>query len=97
MEDVQADLGRYVDRVEQQHERIAIIRGGRRAAVLITVGDLAALEDTLAVLGDPEAARELAAADRAWDWGEYTEGDTMAALLRERARREPRRPSGNRS
>jgi prevent-host-death family protein len=86
--DVKANLSRYVDQVEQQHERVTITRNGRPAAVLISPEDLAVLEDTLAVLSDPETMHQLAENERAWDRGEYTDQDDMAKILRERAARE---------
>lgn len=63
-------LSEYVADVERTHERITITRHGRTAAVLISADDLAAIEETLQILGTPgavEAIREGqadAAADR---------------------------------
>ena len=62
--EVKAKLSEMVDRVEQQHDRITVTRNGRPAAVLISPDDLAALEDTLDLLSDPEAVAQLAAARR---------------------------------
>jgi len=53
----------YVDRVERHHERVVVTRNGRPAAVLVSPDDLEALEETLALLSDPEAMQELAQAD----------------------------------
>jgi prevent-host-death family protein len=85
---VKANLSRYVDQVEQHHERVTITRNGRPAAILIAPDDLAALEDTLAVMSDPEALRELAEANAAWHDGNYTDGADMDRIMRERAQRE---------
>jgi prevent-host-death family protein len=85
---VKANLSRYVDQVEQQHERVTITRNGRPAAVLISPDDLAVLEDTVAVLSNPETMRELSEAEQAWHAGAYTDGQDVAQLLKERADRE---------
>ncbi len=57
--EIKAKLSEVVDRVEGQHERIVLTRNGRPAAVLISPGDLEALEDTLELLADPKARTEI--------------------------------------
>ena len=57
--EIKARLSEIVDLIEEQHERITLTRNGRPAAVLISPDDLEALEDTLDLLSDPEAAREI--------------------------------------
>jgi antitoxin YefM len=57
--EIKARLSEIVDLVEEQHERITLTRNGRPAAVLISPEDLEALEDTLDLLSDPGAAREI--------------------------------------
>ena len=57
--DIKARLSEIVDKVEQQHERVTLTRNGRPAAVLISPEDLEALEDTLDLLSDPTALREI--------------------------------------
>ena len=64
----------YVDRVERHHERVVVTRNGRPAAVLVSPDDLEALEETLALLSDPEAMRELAQADRDLEAGAGVRG-----------------------
>jgi prevent-host-death family protein len=85
---VKAHLSEMVDRVAQHHDRIVVTRNGRPAAVLISPDDLATLEETLSVLTDPEALRDLAEADTAYARGEYTDAADMARIMRERAGRE---------
>lgn len=46
-------LSEYVAEVERTHERVTITRHGRPAAVLISADDLAAMEETLEILGTP--------------------------------------------
>jgi antitoxin YefM len=57
--EIKARLSEIVDRVEGQHERVTLTRNGRPAAVLISPEDLEALEDTLELLSDPRAMREI--------------------------------------
>ena len=66
-----------VDRVEHTHDRIIVTRNGRPAAVLISPDELASLEDTLELLSDPEAMRELAESHRAYTNGDYITGNEL--------------------
>jgi prevent-host-death family protein len=72
---VKAHLSEVVDRVSRSHERVAITRHGRREAVVIAADDLDALEETLDLLSDPAALRDIA------------EGRQAAARRRARRRR----------
>lgn len=77
---VKSKFSEMVDRVEHTHDRIVVTRNGRPAAVMISPDDLASLEDTLELLSDPVAVRELAEAREAHASGDYvTDAD-----LRER-------------
>jgi prevent-host-death family protein len=60
--EIKAHLSEIVDRVEREQQRIVLTRNGRPAAVIMSPGDLEALEDTLDLLSDPEAMRDIAAA-----------------------------------
>lgn len=55
-----------VDRVEGQHERVVATRNGKPAAVLISPEELAQLEETIDVLGDPQALADIRAVDAAY-------------------------------
>ena len=52
-------LSEYVADVERTHQRVTITRHGRPAAVLISADDLAAIEETLEILGTPGAAEAI--------------------------------------
>jgi antitoxin YefM len=67
---VRDHLSELVDRVEREHDRVMITRNGREAAVLISAQDLAELEETLAVLGDPDALADIREADAAYQQGD---------------------------
>lgn len=79
--EVRARLSALVDEVERTAERITITRNGVPVAVVLSVDDLAALEETLAWLDSPEAIRRAAEADEAVDAGDVTGRDEMAALM----------------
>ncbi len=53
-------LSEYVAGVERTHDRVTITRHGRTAAVLISGDDLAALEETVNILGTPGASEAIA-------------------------------------
>ncbi len=74
---VKSKFSEMVDRVEHTHDRIIVTRNGRPAAVLISPDDLASLEDTLELLSDPDAMRQLAEAKRAAADGDYITADEL--------------------
>lgn len=76
---VKSKFSEMVDRVEYTHDRIVVTRNGRPAAVMISPDELASLEDTLELLSDPEAMRELDEARRAAREGDYITGDELRA------------------
>jgi antitoxin YefM len=43
-----------VERLEREHGRVVITKHGRPAAVMLSLEDLESLEETLAILSDPE-------------------------------------------
>jgi antitoxin YefM len=78
----------YVDRVEREHERVIVTRNGRPAAVLLSVDDLEALEETLAILSDAVLMQDLREADAAVDGGDVVVGiDAVRALVRPQSKR----------
>lgn len=85
--DVKAHLSEVVQRVNAQHERVTITVHGRPAAVLLSVDDLESLEETIAVLSDPDLMRQVNAseAERAAGLMETAE-DLDAAMEARRAR-----------
>lgn len=74
----------FVDRVERHHERVVVTRNGRPAAVLISPEDLEALEETLEVLSDRDAVRELTQAEAAVAAGDVVRGVEAVRALRAR-------------
>lgn len=84
---VKAHLSEVVGRVGGQHERVTVTVHGRPAAVLIAPEDLESLEETLAILSDPDATRRLAAADAELAAGQGESETDLAAAMERRGRR----------
>lgn len=74
---VKSRFSEMVDRVEHTHDRIVVTRNGRPAAVMISPDELASLEDSLDLLSDPDAMRELDEARRAHERGDYVTGEEL--------------------
>jgi prevent-host-death family protein len=77
--EIKAHLSEIVDRIEREHERIVLTRNGRPAAVLLSPDDLAALEDTLELLSDPVAVREIRRAQTEVRRGRTVSADELRA------------------
>ena len=81
LRNVKDRFSEFVDRVDREHERITVTRNGRPAAVLISPDDLESLEETLELLGDQLAIRELVEAEAAVAAGDIVSGvDAVRAL-----------------
>lgn len=72
----------FVDRVEGEHERVVVTRNGRPAAVMISLDDLASMEETIDLLGDSEAVEALVAAEAAVAAGDVVRGVEAVRGLR---------------
>lgn len=77
-------LSEFIDRVQREHDRIMITKNGTPAAVLISAADLEELEETIAVLSDRKAVRELREAERAIAEGDAVRGVEAVRKLRAR-------------
>jgi prevent-host-death family protein len=77
-------LSEFVERVQREHDRVTITKNGTPVAVLISVEDLDALEETIAVLADRTAMRELRDAQRAVAAGDVVRGVAAVRDLRVR-------------
>lgn len=81
---LKAHLSELVARVRTQHERITVTVHGEPSAVLVATEDLEALEETIAILSDPETLGRLAASDAELA---RSEGESEADLYRAMAER----------
>ncbi len=71
LKDVKDHLSEVVDQVEREHDRVVITKHGRPSAVVISVDDLASLEETLDVAGRPRLIKQIRAS-----LNEIATGDT---------------------
>jgi prevent-host-death family protein len=86
--EVKAHLSELVNRVGAQHERVTVTVHGAPSAVLIAPEDLESLEETLAILADPDTMGRMAASDRELaDGAGESESDLAAAMQRRRGQR----------
>ncbi|MGB8019692.1 MAG: type II toxin-antitoxin system Phd/YefM family antitoxin [Candidatus Nanopelagicales bacterium] len=77
--EVKNRLSEVVEQVEVEHARVTITKHGRPAAVLISADDLESLEETLALLSDPEVLAQVRASRAAVGAGQ------RVAMTREQA------------
>ncbi len=78
--DVKARLSEVIDEVVATHERVTVTRNGRPVAVVISVDDLEAVEETAAILSDPAAMREIERGRAAIDAGDIVSKDDVTAM-----------------
>ena len=79
---VRESFSEVIDQVEQHHERVTVTRNGHPAAVLLSVDDLSALEETLFVLSNPAALADIREADAAYAKGDVLRGAQALRDLR---------------
>jgi antitoxin YefM len=82
--EVKAHLSELVGRVDRQHERVTVTVHGRPSAILLSPDDLEALEETIAILSDEAALRQLAASDEELRRGEGESAEALADAMRQR-------------
>jgi len=75
--EIKKHLSEIVDGVEQRHDRVLLTRNGRPAAVILSPDDLEALEETLDILSDAKAMREIRKAERDVETGNIVTGDEL--------------------
>jgi antitoxin YefM len=82
--EIKKRLSEIVDGVEGRHDRVVLTRRGRPAAVLISPDELESLEETLALLSDPDAMREIRQAEAAVEAGEVVTADELRSRYLDR-------------
>ena len=93
---VKAQLSSFVDDVEGTHERVVITRNGSPAAVLLAPEDLESLEETIAILSDPDAMLELMEARTVIEKGDLTPLDGVMLRVADASPRPDRIPGASR-
>lgn len=86
--DAKARLSAVLDEVRDTHDRVVITRNGRPEAVIMSVSDLEALEDTLDLLSTPGALEEIQAAEAEISRGEAMGADELRQQMEQRTRAE---------
>lgn len=87
LSEVKARLSEVVDEIVTTHERVTVTRNGRPVAVLVSADDLEAIEETVAILSDPGAVRDIERGRAAIEAGDViTKGEVEALRDRLRAR-----------
>lgn len=86
--DAKARLSAVLDEVRDTHDRVVITRNGRPEAVIMSVSDLEALEDTLDLLSTPGALDEIRAAEAEIARGEAIGADELRRQMAQRMRAE---------
>ena len=76
---VKARFSELVDRVAREQDRIVVTRNGQPVAVLISPDDLEGLEETLAVLSDPDLLARVRAGEAAADRGDVVSLEQLRA------------------
>ncbi len=84
--EVKSHLSELVGRVNSQHERVTVTVHGKPSAVLIATEDLESLEETIAILSDPEVLNRLASSEAELVRGEGESEEQLAQAMNERHR-----------
>lgn len=84
--EVKSHLSELVGRVNSQHERVTVTVHGKPSAVLIATEDLESLEETIAILSDPDTLSRLAASEAELTRGEGESEEQLAHAMNERRR-----------
>lgn len=82
LREVRDHFSEVVDRVQRERDRVTVTRNGKAAAVILSPEDLAQLEETLAVLSDPDALADIREADPAYREGNVVRGAEAVRTLR---------------
>ncbi|NJC24302.1 prevent-host-death family protein [Arthrobacter pigmenti] len=84
--EAKAHLSELVVRVGGQHERVTVTVHGKPSAILLAPEDLESLEETIAILSDPETMRRLASSESELAHGEVESESDLAAAMERRHR-----------
>ncbi|MGQ0575412.1 MAG: type II toxin-antitoxin system Phd/YefM family antitoxin [Pseudonocardia sp.] len=76
--DVKARLSAVLDDISSTHQRVVVTRNGRPEVVILSVDDLAAIEETIDVLSTPGLPAALDAAEAEIDSGDWVGADELA-------------------
>ena len=80
LSEVKAKLSEVVDEVVTTQERVTVTRNGRPVAVVLSTDDLETIEETLAILSDSAAMREIEQGREAIASGDFVTKDEIETL-----------------
>jgi prevent-host-death family protein len=80
LSEVKAKLSEVIDEIVTTHERVTVTRNGRPAVVLVGTDDLESIEETISILSDAAAMREIAASRTAIRSGDMSTRTEIEAL-----------------
>ena len=84
--EVKAHLSALVSEVESQHDQITVTRNGTPAAMVVSVAEWESLQETLAVLSDPQTGSDRREAETSRATGEvYSTDDVLADFAARRS------------
>lgn len=75
--EIKKRLSEIIDGVERQHDRVLLTRNGRPAAVILSPDELESLEETLEILSNPKAMREIRRAEADIERGRYVGAEEL--------------------
>ena len=61
--EVKAQLSELVSELGSRHDQITVTRNGKPSAVIVSVAEWESLQETLVILGDPQARADLCEAE----------------------------------
>lgn len=79
LDEASKHLAELADAVERDGERVLLTRDGHADVVLLSADELESIEETLALLNDPVALREIAEAEAAVAAGDVVTGEELRA------------------
>lgn len=82
--DVKTHLSELVGRVGAQHDRVTVTVHGRPTAVLVSLDELESMEETIAILADGAALRQLADSESELARGDGESEEALAEAMRRR-------------
>lgn len=86
LSEVKAKLSEIADEVHRTHDRVTVTRNGHDYVVLMSVDDLASMEETIALLSDPDEMREVQQAMRDFAEGKVYSTSQVEQALAKRLR-----------
>ncbi len=77
-----SELAGLLDDVESRHEHVVVTRNGLPVAVLMSIAEFEALQETVEVLGDRDALEDLQASRKDIESGRVSDWEVVKRRLR---------------